>query len=274
MMHQLMICADDYAQTEEIDSAILELIQNDRLTATSCLTLSPRWGSASQRITTQIRNKAAIGLHLDFTQYAVSQSALSTLIVRSYLRLLDQEKIAVSIHRQLDAFEDALNTPPDYIDGHQHVHQLPQIRESLIGILQQRYPEQTPWIRIAKPPIQDGIKAMIIRGLGSSALMTLAKQRRLSYSKTLLGVYGFQSDPAFYQLKLNQWFAQIERGSNKQPVVLMCHPSLKRSNTGDDAIYPARLMEYQVLSSPELLKLMQQYNIKLVKHIEAFTRAR
>ncbi|MGV3580976.1 MAG: ChbG/HpnK family deacetylase [Methylophilus sp.] len=267
MMHQLMICADDYAQSEEIDSAILDLIQNDRLTATSCLTLSPRWKKASQRITTQIRDKAAIGLHLDFTQYAVSQSALSTLIMRSYLRLLDQEKIAASIHRQLDAFEDALNTPPDYIDGHQHVHQLPQIRESLIDILQRRYPEQKPWIRIAKPPVQDGIKAMIIRGLGSSALISLAKQHHISYSKTLLGVYGFQNDSAFYQHKLNQWFAQIERGASKQPVVLMCHPSLNGSNTGDDAIYSARLMEYQTLSSAELLKLMQQYNIKLVKHI-------
>jgi chitin disaccharide deacetylase len=268
MSNELILCADDYAQNEAIDAAIIELIQMDRLTATSCLTLSPRWVEASQQITPQIRSKAAIGLHLDFTQYVSPNSALSSLIVRSYLRMLDKQLIRTSITRQLDAFENALNTPPDYIDGHQHVHQLPQIREVLISLLHQRYPEKMPWIRIAKPPIQDGVKAMIIRILGSHALTTLAKQHHIPYSKTLLGVYGFQHGTTYYQRKLNLWFAQVNGDNAAQPVVLMCHPSLHVASVEEsDAIYPARLVEYQVLSSPKFIQLIQQHNIQLVKQL-------
>jgi chitin disaccharide deacetylase len=266
MNNQLILCADDYAQNDAIDSAIIELIELGRLTATSCLTLSPRWAEASQRITPQIRDKAAIGLHLDFTQYGSPSSALSRLIVRSYLRMLDKPLISASINRQLDAFEYAFNTPPDYIDGHQHVHQLPQIREVLVSLLHQRYPEQVPWLRIAKPPIQDGVKAIIIRMLGSRALTALAKQQHIPYSNTLLGVYGFQNDTAYYLHKLNLWLTQINTHRVVQPVVLMCHPSLAATGIDErDAIYPARLMEHQVLASSEFSQLIQRHNIQLVK---------
>src|SRR5437867_7212260 len=128
-MTPLIISADDYAQSAAIDAGILALIQQQRLTATSCLTLSPRWAEAAKLITGEIRSKADIGLHLDFTQYEQPlRNSLPKLIVRTMARSLPRKAICASIETQLNHFEDALGTAPDYIDGHQHVHQLPQIR--------------------------------------------------------------------------------------------------------------------------------------------------
>lgn len=64
---KLILCADDFGQSEAIDQAIIKLIKMGRLSATSCMTLSPRWNEAAKQITPYIRKKASIGLHLDLT---------------------------------------------------------------------------------------------------------------------------------------------------------------------------------------------------------------
>ncbi len=50
-------------------------------------------------------------------------------------------------HRQLDLFEAALGYPPDHIDGHQHVHALPVVRQALIDVVARRYPVTPPMLR-------------------------------------------------------------------------------------------------------------------------------
>ena len=37
--------------------------------------------------------------------------------------------------------------PPDFVDGHHHVHVLPVIREALIDVLRRRFPQGGPLIR-------------------------------------------------------------------------------------------------------------------------------
>ena len=68
---KLILCADDYGQSQGIDDAIIHLIQQKRLSATSCMTLSPRWKASAKRINSNIRNQAAIGLHLDLTHFGL-----------------------------------------------------------------------------------------------------------------------------------------------------------------------------------------------------------
>ena len=51
---RLILCADDYAQSQGIDDAIIQLIQEKKLSAASCMTLSPHWLKAAKRITPAI----------------------------------------------------------------------------------------------------------------------------------------------------------------------------------------------------------------------------
>lgn len=264
-MNKIIMSADDFAQSEEIDAGILQLINMGRLTATSCLTLSPRWQVAAKKITPEIRKQADIGLHLDFTQYPqVLHNKLATLIVKAYCRALPYPEIIQSIHQQLDNFEQALGTPPDYIDGHQHVHQLPQIREALIEVLTQRYSKNLPWLRISKPLKQDGVKARIIGALGASSLEKLATAANIRHTKSLLGVYDFNITQENYEKKLNTWFSL----NSVNGAAFMCHPAranLENSNQLEDPIYPARLTEYQVFSDDIFMRILEQHQITLIR---------
>ncbi|MEO8418965.1 MAG: ChbG/HpnK family deacetylase [Methylophilaceae bacterium] len=268
-MTVLIISADDYAQSPAIDAGILALIQQQRLTATSCLSLSPRWTEAAKLITGDIRSKADIGLHLDFTQYEQPlRNALPKLIVRTIGRGLPRNAICESIKTQLNRFEDALGVAPDYIDGHQHVHQLPQIRDELLAILAQRYADKLPWIRIAQPPLQDGFKAMIIGMLGASRLRCGAIEAGLRHSGALLGVYGFSGDRTDYIQRLAAWLHHAQSNSGDVISALMCHPALAMPSSNselDDPIYGARLREYKVFASDEFQALLVQYDIQLAR---------
>lgn len=268
MGNNLIICADDYAMSADIDAGILSLIALGRLTAASCLTLSPRWPQAAKEINPAIRDGADIGLHLDFTGYSQAMHhPLPLLIARTLARRLDKKAIRDSINHQLDRFEDALGKSPDYIDGHQHVHQLPQIRDQLISVLSERYAGNLPWIRIAKPPLEDGWKGWLIRQLGAEALARNAKAAGFRCSSTLLGVYGFDGDSNDYKLKLSNWLASASRSG--ETMVLMCHPALHTSEVSmsepADPIRRARLREYEVLSSNDLDDLLKRNSIRLVR---------
>lgn len=256
---KLILCADDFGQSEAIDSAIIELIKKDRLSATSCMTLSPRWPEAAKTLTSSIKNKAAIGLHLDFTHFGISIRH-PKLVLLSLGRQLSKTSIKQSIDQQLDAFEAAVGNAPDYIDGHQHVHQLPQIREVLLETLLNRYGNNLPWLRIAKPPIRDGFKGLIIRALGSNALEKKAKALGFQCSGNLLGAYGFNGSSEDYLKRLKGWLKEVKKGLATP--VLMCHPAinLPSKNSKDiDVIFNARTIEFKVLASNEFTKALKGF---------------
>ncbi|NOU40671.1 MAG: ChbG/HpnK family deacetylase [Methylotenera sp.] len=260
-MTSLIICADDYAQSPAIDAGIIQLIQQNRLSATSCMVLSPRWAEAAKSLTPEIRSKADIGLHLDFTQFGDAY-AHPVLIIRSLLRSLSIQAIRLSIHAQLDQFENALGTAPDYVDGHQHVHQLPQIRDALLDILKQRYSKKLPWIRIAKPPAGDGFKGKIIKHLGANVLEHKAKAMGFDCSGALLGVYGFTGESKDYEKLLSTWISAANNSLGTP--ALMCHPAIdKLGSEINDPIYVARLNEFLVLNSNNFYSLLQ--TVKLTR---------
>jgi predicted glycoside hydrolase/deacetylase ChbG (UPF0249 family) len=252
--------ADDYAYSASIDEAIIKLIKNDRLSATSCMVLSPRWKEAGALITPAIRKKASIGLHLDFTQFGNAYPHVK-LILLSLMRRLPKESIKISINKQLDAFEEVIGSSPDYVDGHQHIHQLPQIRDVLIEVLLERYQNNLPWLRIAKPPVSDGLKGLIIRLLGANALEKKALAFNFKCSSELLGIYGFNTSPAAYELMLSKWIRQAKKSAGVP--ALMCHPAIQQNSNdkNNDPIFNARLNEYQVLNSEIIGHILDGINL-------------
>lgn len=258
---KLIICADDFAQSPEIDKAIVRLIENNRLSATSCMVNSPHWVSSAKLLTTEIRQKAHIGLHLDFTQFGYRYPHF-LLTLFSLLRCLPKLAIQQSIEHQLNRFEAELGTKPDYVDGHQHVHQLPQIRQILLSVLKQRYNKHLPWIRIAKPHMASGIKGFIIKMLGANALELEAKGMGFRCSSILLGVYNFSGNIQDYKKRLIDWAAQAKQGNGTS--VLMCHPAVGEQVEGGqvgDPIYPARLNEFSVLNGESFNAIFNEVKI-------------
>lgn len=286
-MKPLIICADDFAQSVEINAAIMSLLSRGILTATSCLTLSPLWPESARQLTPAVRAQADIGLHLDFTQFSQPlRHAHPRLVMLSLLCLLDRQAVLDTITRQLDAFEQALHTPPDFIDGHLHVHQLPIIREALLGLLTQRYghlpPAQRPWLRISSPPAGSGLKARTIHWLGAEALKQQAHAAGFRLSPVLLGVYDFQGDAASYQAHWLRWARQLRQlqlpaestatlpnqghtATTLLPPVLMCHPARPVPVVdASDPIAIARMIEWQVMQSPDFAAWLPMVDIRPV----------
>lgn len=273
-MTSLIICADDYAQSPAIDEAILALIAHGVLTATSCMTLSPGWPQSARQLTAEIRARADLGVHLDFTQYSQSvRYPHPVLMARSLTGRLDATAVSANIHQQLDAFEQALHTPPDYIDGHLHVHQLPVIREALVKAMLTRYghlpPTQRPWLRISSPPAGSGLKARIIHWLGAEALKALASAAGFRVSPVLLGVYDFQGDASTYQAHWIHWAKQLKQlptpAGHDLPPVLMCHPARPTQTIDpEDPIAIARMLEWQVMHSADFAAWLPMADIQPV----------
>lgn len=211
-----------------------------------------------------------IGLHLDFTEYPSQpgmRHSLRALIVKSMLGLLDTAEIRAEIQAQFDAFERAMGRRPDFIDGHQHVHQLPCIRDMLVAEMQQRYGHATPWIRISQglPFGADvrtsgwrvAVKSAVISVLGSRALSGLARRAGIARNGRLLGIHGFDSDEEGYRLQLDKWL-----NAATDTDLLMCHPSAQAS--ADDPIGEARESEFSVLRGAALPRLLAKHGIVLL----------
>jgi len=242
-----------------IDAGILQLASAGRLSAVSCLTQGSTWKH-------QTRSLAAlpvdIGLHLNFTEsFANGQFflPLPRLIAACYGRRLPAEAIAAEINAQLDAFEAGFGRPPDYIDGHQHVHQLPMLRESLLQIMALRYPGQGLWLRSTRPPSRGNpypLKAAIISMLGARRMRHLASAQGLPMNGRLLGVYDFSASREKYADLLRTWLAIAADGD-----LLMCHPAVFAEP--EDCIGPQRTREFSVLSDSRFPTWLEQQGLTL-----------
>ncbi len=252
----LCICVDDFALHAGIDDAAIQLAAMGRVHAIGCLVGAKAW---TTRPLADLHGLAGIdiGLHLDLTETplrAGSRRTLRTVIAMSLLHVLDAGQVRAEIRAQLDAFEDALGRPPDFIDGHQHVHQLPVVRAQLLDELATRVgparPGWRPWLRNTRAARGQGgpggLKPLIIQMLGARALATLARRRGFAQNHALLGVYDFRGGEPRYRSLLARWLSCAASGD-----LLMCHPA-----TGDDAGDPliaARRAEFEVLRSADFM---------------------
>lgn len=263
---QWIVCADDFAIDTGAVDGIVELLEDGRITATSALVDSPLWRSAAQALPADIRRRtpgamvrAEVGLHLNLTQAFGSQTAavwpLGELIARCAVGAVPSQALQAAIGHQLDAFEDAMGRGPDYVDGHQHVHQFAVVREALLSALQRRYGSDLPWVRSTRPPaaVRD-LKARGIAALGDRRLRQLAGALHIRTNAYLVGVYNFRGDAASYWRRLEQWVQ-----SGPQATVLMTHPAARAQPT--DALGAARTMEFATLRSARFATLLADARI-------------
>jgi predicted glycoside hydrolase/deacetylase ChbG (UPF0249 family) len=259
----IALCADDYGQNGAIDAAIEALLALGRLSAVSCFSTAPRWQQHSAPwLREQLREQASVadfGLHFNLTENfnAGPGTSLSALILRSYLKQLDPEHISTLLHQQLDAFEAELGQMPDFIDGHQHVHQLPIVRKVLLTVLATRYPERGPWIRntLAANPQWHG-KTDILKFLGGNALAKTIASANIATNNGFAGVYDFNTSN--YADRFEEWLKSARTG-----MLVMCHPGISRH--ANDAISAQRIVEYLFFSSARFPEMLDQHGVQLAK---------
>lgn len=260
---RIVICADDFGLNPAIDTAILQLAQQRRLSATSCLVDGPSFASGVHGVRA---SGLQLGLHLNFTDALGAPGVylpVSTLIIRSWLGRLDPGQLREQIVRQLDCFEAMVGRPPDFVDGHQHVHQFPQIRSLLLDELQGRYAGALPWLRYTHAGRLAGLtlglraKAHLIQALGSRSFAKQAHDMAFPMNRDFLGVYDFQGGQTAYCRLLQNWLMQARNGD-----LIMCHPASQA--LAQDSLGVQRLAEFDVLRSHAVGDWLQEYRLTLV----------
>ncbi len=258
----LIVCADDFAASEGISCAIVCLAEQQRISATSAMVLSPRWPQDALQLAA-LRGRIDVGLHLDWTSAFARQAghglSLGAAMIKSLVGGFPHAAAALVIEQQLDAFEAHWHAAPDHVDGHQHVHQFAGIREALVEALARRYPGRKPWLRISRVPAgQADVKSRIIAAMGATALQRLADRSGVTSSKALSGVYDFSGTEEHYARRMHCWLESSPAGAT-----IMCHPARKADRS--DPISAARGCEFAYLSGPEFPAALTQWRVGLVK---------
>lgn len=296
-LRPLAVCVDDFGLHEGVNQAVFELLALRRISAVSCLVDGPAWASGAQALRDAVKPQgevaamamADVGLHLNFTetldvaaQSACPSQPLGALIQACCLRRLSVARLRAEIERQWARFEAVWGAPPDFIDGHQHVHQLPQIREALQQVLQAKLAQggaaPRPWVRQCRSPgwrgwragiaASDTVKAAVIATLGSARLGRIARGLGLAHSQHLLGVYPFDADATAYVQRWRTWLALVQAPQRGQAGdLLMCHPStpLTEPPPWPDVIAASRQMEHAVLTSEAFATLLQDAGVRVTR---------
>src|SRR4051812_23276314 len=112
-MTSVTVCADDFALTPGVSSGILACLERHRISATSCMTVSPTWSEWSAALR-PFAAAADIGLHFTLTDHRSIGTApmlaphglfpsFSRLLQLSLRRRLPANEIQEQLTRQLDA---------------------------------------------------------------------------------------------------------------------------------------------------------------------------
>lgn len=269
----VIFCADDFAINASVSLGITKLARMERLSATSAMVLSPRWASDAALLQ-DLRGKIDVGLHLDWTSdFALAAGhgmALGRAMRQALLGGFDPVRAAAEINRQLDLFEQHWQAPPDFVDGHQHVHQFAGIREALVAALVRRYGKrpQRPYLRISRAPRgMADLKSRVIAGMGANALEAAAAAAVLQTANGLLGIYDFGGGPQRYADLMTAWLARAPAGA-----ILMCHPA--QAAEPDDAIGVARAQELAYLASPDFAQALGKAGVSVARACAATPTAR
>ncbi|NNM52191.1 MAG: ChbG/HpnK family deacetylase [Pseudomonadales bacterium] len=246
-MRSIWLIADDFGQAEAIDRGILTLALQGRISGTSVLVESPRLVECAGLL--REHKELARGLHFNLTHvFDKARPGLRQVLLAAYTGRLVADDLVRAWHQQLDRFEKVLQQVPDYIDGHQHVHQLPQVREAMLQVMTQRYGQLLPF-RSTLTKQARGFKAFVIASLGARRL-----PQQHCMNSDFAGVYGFQGKE--FAKKMATWLSDIaDRG------LIMCHPG---ETDEADPLRASRPMELKYLGSEAFNEACERQKIRLL----------
>jgi predicted glycoside hydrolase/deacetylase ChbG (UPF0249 family) len=253
-LKNIILNADDFAMNAAVSRGIINLARLGRLTATSAMTLSPRWQQDAMALR-ESNAQIDVGLHLDWTSpFAVAKGhglSLKRGVLIAALGGYNKSTARAVIEEQLDVFEQVWQAVPSHIDGHQHVHQFRGIRDALVEVINKRYGHlpktQKPYLRVSEDPSNRfNFKSRIIASMNADALKNTATQADIMLARGLFGVYNFTGGESAYAQRMSQWLCDAPAGS-----IIMCHPAQGSIEKGDadDGIIRARRWEYDYLAS-------------------------
>ncbi|MEI8395433.1 MAG: ChbG/HpnK family deacetylase [Rhodospirillaceae bacterium] len=274
MNQPFILCADDYALSPGVSRAILDLIARGRISATGCMTVSPFWADHAAWLK-PFTGCADIGLHLTLTDHrplgpmpSLAPSGrlppLGRLMALALARRLDPDEINAEVARQIGVFIAVHGAPPDFIDGHQHVHLLPVVRDAVVAALPAL---PGTWLRNCHEPpaavIKRGVstfKALVIGELGRP-LNKLIESRRLLSNGGFSGIYDLSGRRPYAEL-MSGFLESSAPIVQAKPHLVMCHPGfVDEALRRIDPVTDRRRDEYDFLAGDDFGQMLARLGL-------------
>ena len=273
----ILLCADDFATNAAVSEGIITLATHQRINAISCLVNSVSWDEQCEDLFA-LQSTCWIGLHLNLTdgqpRSAMWQKhvgdkfkGLPYIVSHAYLNKLDASVVRAEIQAQLDIFTQRMHFYPDFIDWHQHVHQLPIVREALCDIYHAE--NLSCFFRNTSNGSDDYLswtgfpKVQAIATLGGHSFKRCLIQAGIPANAHFSGIYPF-ANAARYRSYFKYFLNNTQTGG-----LIMCHPGLLSMDEADPLMV-ARQHEFNYLMSDMFLTDLSDNGVQLmVKDVPA-----
>jgi predicted glycoside hydrolase/deacetylase ChbG (UPF0249 family) len=256
----IVINADDVGMHPAIDEGVLRLMERGIVTSASVMAL----GQPDRQLLAAMRGQGgALGLHLDFTsgmaqrRYGGRATVGSTILAAWSGTLTigsgaSARSVEAAVREQLLRFVELTGARPDFLDGHEHVHQFPVIREALLRTWGALYPGMPVRVRNTRPLRWRGAKAALIGALGAATLVREARRAGHRCNADFVGVYDL-SERADLATLWRKWLATVPRSG----ALAMCHPGLP-----DAGMEAFRAREFRFLRSQQFADLLARQRVR------------
>jgi predicted glycoside hydrolase/deacetylase ChbG (UPF0249 family) len=249
-LSRLILCSDDFAYSPAISAAIVTLAQAGKINAISCMAVMPGWAEDA-RMLADLPEQVEIGLHLTLTG-EVPRTRMPRFAPDGRMPEIDPlaraanrwsvplDEVAMEISAQFDAFFAALRRPPAFVDGHQHAHALPGIRDLVLAETAARAPRA--WVR----DCTDTPAALLLRPFAGKAIGSAWHSRGLRKAAAALGLRTNRGFAGHYDFRRDYaaLFPRFLRHPGPMHLV-MCHPGA--GERAGDTIAAARIVEAKAL---------------------------
>ena len=275
-MRSIWLCADDYGLSPSVNAGIRALIARGRLNATSVMVAAPHLGddeAPALELLNAGEKHAAIGLHVTLTAPFKPMSEgfapvcgggflpLAELMRSAIARRLQPELLVIEIATQLRAFLEIFGRLPDFIDGHQHVHLFPQVRDAFLKVVAETAPDA--WVR------QCG-RTNSFRGLHDHKALVLdilsvrfrRKAARLGIATNpgFAGTYTFKPKANFSKI-FPRFLTGLPDGG-----LVMCHPGFVDAELKLlDSLTTLREHEFAYFSSDSFPQVLAEHGVDLAR---------
>jgi predicted glycoside hydrolase/deacetylase ChbG (UPF0249 family) len=272
---RIWLCADDFGISGSVNTAIRDLVVRGRLNATSVLVVAPsfyRSDAVSLNVLNSVTPRVAIGLHVALTApfrpaskgfAPVRDGAflpLAATFRQAALRRFRLDALVREIGSQLQIFIDTFGRAPDFVDGHQHVHLLPQVGEAFLQVVKETAPNA--WVRQCARAIPLAARFADRKGLLLDIFSYRFRRRAAALgvrtNPAFAGTYEFGEEAEFAAL-FPRFLADVPDGS-----VVMCHPGFVDAELRRlDPLTTLREKEYAFLASDAFPAVLQASGLVL-----------
>ena len=228
-------CIDDYGLGFNHNETIRKIVKTGLISGvTTFVGMKNFHKEASALLEISNITNFQIGLHLDFTNFfpfiqkpsLLNSDSFSALFIAfNELNILKSTSIRDTIFYQLEIFSKSFGRPPDFIDGHYHLHQTSLPIKSLLSILEEK--NFQGWVRTtcmdsylnhlsSNISLLNKIKIRYLNSLGRKAKKAISNKFRTN--DNFIGYTDLNSNNAY----LKQLSQQLEL--IKSPTLFMLHP--------------------------------------------------